>query len=94
MCATTQDGRGRYVARPCVHGVSPALLLVKWCRAFVVSGGHAMPLIKSKSDKAVGKNIAAEERAGKPRPQAVAIALDVQRRAGGGTPKPQKQKGK
>jgi len=53
-----------------------------------------MPLIKSKSDKAVGKNIAAEERAGKPRPQAVAIALDVQRRAGGGTPKPQKQKGK
>ena len=40
-----------------------------------------MPLIKSKSDKAVGKNIAKETAAGKPRKQAIAIALDVQRRA-------------
>lgn len=41
-----------------------------------------MPLIKSKSKKAVGKNIAAETKAGRPRKQAIAIALDVQRRAG------------
>lgn len=40
-----------------------------------------MPLIKSKSDKAVGKNIKTEEKAGKPHKQAIAIALDVQRRA-------------
>jgi len=38
-----------------------------------------MPLIKSKA--AVGKNIAAEEKAGRPRAQAIAIALDTQRRA-------------
>jgi hypothetical protein len=42
-----------------------------------------MPLIKSKSHAAVGKNIAREEAAGRPRKQAIAIALDVQRRAGG-----------
>ncbi len=45
-----------------------------------------MPLIKSKSKKAVGENIKTEMAAGKPQPQAVAIALDVQRRAGGGKP--------
>ena len=38
-------------------------------------------LIKSKSDKAIGKNIATEEKAGKPHKQAVAIALNVQRDA-------------
>ncbi len=42
-----------------------------------------MPLTKSKSDKAVGKNIKAEMKAGKPQKQAIAIALDVQRRAKG-----------
>lgn len=42
-----------------------------------------MPLIKSASKKAVGKNIKAEMAAGKPQKQAVAIALDVQRRAKG-----------
>lgn len=47
-----------------------------------------MPLDKSKSKKAVGENIKREEEAGKPQKQAVAIALDVQRRAGGGKPKP------
>jgi hypothetical protein len=36
----------------------------------------------------VGKNIERQMAAGKPRPQAIAIALDVQRRAGGGKPKP------
>ena len=40
-----------------------------------------MSLIKSKSKVAVGKNIAKEESAGKPRKQAIAIALDTQRRA-------------
>lgn len=49
-----------------------------------------MPLIKSKSKKAVGENIKAEMAAGKPQKQAVAIALDVQRRAG----KPKKKEKK
>lgn len=51
-----------------------------------------MPLIKSKSKKAIGKNIEAEEHAGKPRKQAVAIALDVARRAGAKIPKKGKKK--
>jgi len=42
-----------------------------------------MPLIKSKSKEAVGKNIEAETDAGKPRKQAIAIALETQRRAKG-----------
>ena len=42
-----------------------------------------MPLVKSASRKAVGQNIKREEQAGKPRKQAIAIALSVQRRAGG-----------
>lgn len=40
-----------------------------------------MPLEKSPSDKAVGKNIATEQAAGKSHKQAVAIALAVQERA-------------
>lgn len=39
-----------------------------------------MPLIKSRSKKAVSENIKTEMAAGKPQKQAVAIALDVQRR--------------
>jgi len=38
-----------------------------------------MPLVKSGSKKAVGKNIKKEMEAGKPKKQAVAIALSVQR---------------
>jgi hypothetical protein len=41
-----------------------------------------MPLINSGSSIAVGKNIAKETAAGKPRKQAIAIALSVKRRAG------------
>jgi hypothetical protein len=41
-----------------------------------------MPLIKSKSKKAVGKNIEIERAHGKSYAQALAIALDVARRAG------------
>lgn len=43
-----------------------------------------MPLKKSRSSKAIGPNIKAEEAAGKPYKQALAIALNTQRRAGGG----------
>jgi len=42
-----------------------------------------MPLIKSKSKKAISKNIKTEMAAGKPQKQAVAIALSVARKAGG-----------
>jgi len=41
-----------------------------------------MPLVKSASKDAVGKNIAKEKAAGKPHKQAVAIALNTARRAG------------
>lgn len=41
-----------------------------------------MPLIKSKSKKDIGRNIKAEEAAGKPKKQAIAIALNVARKAG------------
>lgn len=40
-----------------------------------------MPLKKSAGKKAVSENIKTEMGAGKPQKQAVAIALDVQRRA-------------
>lgn len=46
-----------------------------------------MPLIKSKSKKAIGENIKHEEQAGKPQKQAVAIALNVARKAGAKIPK-------
>jgi len=41
-----------------------------------------MPLDKSGSKKSIGKNIKAEMAAGKPQKQAVAIALNVARKAG------------
>ena len=40
-----------------------------------------MPLIKSKSKRAFGENIATEMRAGRPQKQAVAIAYSVKREA-------------
>lgn len=40
-----------------------------------------MPLEKSASNAAVGRNIEREEAAGKPRKQAIAIALSTQREA-------------
>ena len=43
-----------------------------------------MPLMKSASKKAVGENIKREEAAGKPKKQAVAIALATQREAAKG----------
>lgn len=46
-----------------------------------------MPLIKSKSKKAVSTNIRKEISAGKPQKQAVAIALSVARKAGAKLPK-------
>lgn len=41
-----------------------------------------MPLIKSASKKVIGENIKKEESAGKPKRQAIAIALDVARKSG------------
>lgn len=41
-----------------------------------------MPLIKSGSKKSIGQNIKTEEAAGKKPKQAVAIALNVARKAG------------
>ena len=46
-----------------------------------------MPLIKSKSKKAIGKNIKTEMQHGKEQKQAVAIALSTARRAGANIPK-------
>lgn len=45
------------------------------------TGGAVMPLIKSDKKSAVSSNIKAELAAGKPRDQAIAIALDVARRS-------------
>jgi len=42
---------------------------------------NKMPLIKSKSKKALSKNIATEIKAGKPKKQAVAIAYSVKRKS-------------
>lgn len=46
-----------------------------------------MPLDKSASKKAIGRNIKTEEAAGKPQKQAVAIALNTARKAGAKIPK-------
>ena len=43
-----------------------------------------MPLWKSSKKEAVGENIKREEAAGKPKKQAVAIALETQRKAAKG----------
>ena len=40
-----------------------------------------MPITKGYSRKSIGKNISAEEKSGKPRKQAIAIALNVAREA-------------
>ena len=46
-----------------------------------------MPLDKSGTEKSVGKNIKAEMKAGRPKKQAVAIALNVERDNAKGTRK-------
>jgi hypothetical protein len=51
-----------------------------------------MPLNKSGSKAAIGQNIDAEKAAGKPYKQAVAIALETNRRAGGEGRKPKKKR--
>lgn len=51
-----------------------------------------MPLIKSASKRAIGKNIEIEEAHGKPHEQAVAIALDTARRAGARIPRKRKRR--
>lgn len=49
-----------------------------------------MPLIKSKSKKAIGKNIKTEMEAGKPQKQSIAISLDIARKAGAKIPRKKK----
>jgi hypothetical protein len=49
-----------------------------------------MPLVKSKSKKAIGKNIEIEMKHGKPYAQALAIALSVARKAGAKIPRKKK----
>lgn len=51
-----------------------------------------MPLDKSGTKAAIGRNIKTEEAAGRPRKQAIAIALETDRRSGGDT-KPRKPNG-
>lgn len=46
-----------------------------------------MPLEKSRSKKAIGRNVKREMAAGKPQKQAVAIALNTARKAGAKIPK-------
>ncbi len=43
-----------------------------------------MPLLKGKSRAAIGTNIKTEEMAGRPRKQAIAIALNTARKPSGG----------
>ena len=51
-----------------------------------------MPLIKSGSKEAIGKNISEMEAAGHPKAQAVAAALNTAREAGAKIPKKGKKK--
>lgn len=53
-----------------------------------------MPLEKSGSRAAIGRNIKREEAAGKPHKQAVAIALDTARDAGAKIPPPPSERQK
>ena len=46
-----------------------------------------MPLVKTGTKKSIGENIKTEEAAGKKPKQAIAIALNVARRAGAEIPK-------
>jgi cell division FtsZ-interacting protein ZapD len=46
-----------------------------------------MPLVKSANPKAVGENIKTEVAAGKPKKQALAIALNIQRESATGARK-------
>lgn len=51
-----------------------------------------MPLIKGKSKKAISENIAIERSNGKPKKQAIAIALNTARKSGAKIPKTKKRK--
>ena len=53
-----------------------------------------MPLIKSKSEKDIGKNISRLESESYPKKQAIAIALNVARKSGVKIPKKKKAKKK
>lgn len=51
-----------------------------------------MPLIKSKSKKAIGKNIKTEMEHGKSQRQSIAIALETAKKAGAKIPKKKRNK--
>ena len=50
-----------------------------------------MPLVKGKLRKAISKNIRREIKAGRPRKQAIAIALETARRSGAKIPRRRKK---
>lgn len=51
-----------------------------------------MPLIKGKSKKVIGENIAEMEKAGHPRKQAIAASLNEARESGAKIPKKKKKR--
>ncbi len=51
-----------------------------------------MPLIKGKSKKTIGKNIAEMEKSGHPKKQAIAAALNEARESGAHIKKPKRKK--
>jgi hypothetical protein len=57
-----------------------------------MQGTALMPLDKSGSRASIGKNIGTEEGAGRPKKQAIAIALNTARKAGAKIAPPKKRK--
>lgn len=56
-------------------------------QSFELAEVNGMPLKKGKSRKVIGENIAREQAAGRPKKQAVAIALSEARKSGAKIPK-------
>ena len=61
---------------------------------YIMGKEKKMPLVKSKSKEAIGENISTEEEAGKPKKQAIAIALNTARESGAKIPMKGKSHGR